>query len=517
MCFKSTEPSTPHGNQESHTYKHSKGSQYASRAAGFLCCLQSQPFSHHSIHRTIMSDENLIVHLANATSPTLIKVIGVGGGGGNAVAHMYRENIEGVRFLACNTDQKALEDSPIPDRLQLGPGLGAGGKPEKARELAVQNIEEIKNALDKDTKMVFITAGMGGGTGTGASPIIAHEAMQKGILTIGIVTIPFLFEREKQINKALDGLDALSKEVDALLVINNQRLCDIYPNLSIVDAFKRADETLTTAVRSITEIITMHGHINLDFEDVRTVLTKGGVAIMSTGYAEGEQRVTKAIEQALHSPLLNNNDFHKSDRILLSITFNDAPESALRTEEMNEITEFMSQFDADIETKWGMATDPSLGDQVKITILASGFGLYGAKSKRKEEEAKAIKENPEAAERLWELQKIYYGSPASDEQLHLRKKKQCFIFSTNDLLHDDALLAAVESKPTCKRTRTDLDYLRNLSEAESTMNESPRLSSSKAPTSKFQSGARQAGNEAAVQSPYAEKPVTISFDLTDNA
>lgn len=288
-------------------------------------------------------DDNLLVHLAHANNPTLIKVIGVGGGGGNAVAHMYRENLEGVRYLVCNTDRKALDDNPVPDHLQLGPGLGAGGKPEKGRELAEENIEKIKESLDADTRMVFITAGMGGGTGTGASPIIAHEAKQKGILTVGIVTIPFLFEREKQIYKALDGLDLLAKEVDALLVINNQRLCDIYHDLSIINAFKHADETLTTAVRSITEIITMHGRINLDFEDVRTVLTDGGVAIMSTGYAEGEFRVKRAIEQALNSPLLNNNDVYKSDRILLAITFCNAPETALRTEEMNEVTAFMSR------------------------------------------------------------------------------------------------------------------------------------------------------------------------------
>lgn len=441
-------------------------------------------------------NEDLIVQLAHATSPALIKVIGVGGGGGNAVAHMYRQDFEGVRFLACNTDSKALEDSPLPDRLQLGPGLGAGGKPEKGRELAQESIEKIKESLDKDTKMVFITAGMGGGTGTGASPIIAHEAMQKGILTIGIVTIPFLFEREKQINKALDGLDAMAQEVDALLVINNQRLCDIYPSLSIIDAFKRADETLSTAVRSITEIISMHGHINLDFEDVRSVLTKGGVAIMSSGYGEGNERVKKAIEQALNSPLLNNNDFNKADRLLFAVTFNnDDADAALRTEEMNEITEFMSQFDSDIETKWGLATDSSLGKKVKITILASGFGLYGNKNKKQDA---AEDETPEEKELHSELKERYYGIGQDSKQQAIHKKNKCFIFSTEDLLNDSELLRAVECKPTSKRTHSDMAYIRELSVPDD-------------PAAQKQADKPQEQNT----NPNQDGPVTISFDLSN--
>ena len=217
-----------------------------------------------------MFDE--LIELPNASTPRLIKIIGVGGGGGNAVGQMYRDNIPEVRYLVTNTDRKALEDSPVPDHLQLGPGLGAGGNPEIGLKYAEENIEAIQKALDEETKMVFITAGMGGGTGTGASPVIAREARKKGILTIGIVTIPFLFERERQIDKALDGLETLAKEVDAMLVVNNQRLCELYPNLGIIDAFKKADQTLSTAVSSITEIISVHGRISLDFQDVRTVL-----------------------------------------------------------------------------------------------------------------------------------------------------------------------------------------------------------------------------------------------------
>ena len=235
-----------------------------------------------------MEVEDELIQIANVTTPRIIKVIGVGGGGGNAVGQMYRDNIPEVRYLVANTDKKALDDNIVPDHLQLGPGLGAGGDPERGAALANECLDQINAALDDETKMVFVTAGMGGGTGTGASPVIAHAAREKGILTVGIVTIPFLFEREKQIDKALDGLDKLSKEVDAMLVINNQRLCDIYSDLSIINAFKRADETLSTAVSSITEIISMHGRVNLDFQDVNTTLRNGGVAVMSTGYAEGE-------------------------------------------------------------------------------------------------------------------------------------------------------------------------------------------------------------------------------------
>lgn len=295
-----------------------------------------------------------LIQLANYTTPSIIKVIGVGGGGGNAVAQMYRDEIPEVRYLVANTDKKALETNPVPDHLQMGPGLGAGGNPTTGRELALASLNQIKAAFDDGTKMVFITAGMGGGTGTGASPVIAHEARERGILTIGIVTIPFLFEREKQIDKALDGLEALAEEVDAVLVINNQRLCDIYSDLSITNAFKRADETLSTAVRSITDIISMHGRVNLDFQDVKTTLTNGGVAVMSTGYAEGENRVARAINEALNSPLLNNNDIFKATHILLAITTSNDEDAMLQTSEMGEVSEFMEKFNSEIETKWGL-------------------------------------------------------------------------------------------------------------------------------------------------------------------
>ena len=316
-----------------------------------------------------MEVEDELIQIANVTTPRIIKVIGVGGGGGNAVGQMYRDNIPEVRYLVANTDKKALDDNIVPDHLQLGPGLGAGGDPERGAALANECLDQINAALDDETKMVFITAGMGGGTGTGASPVIAHTAREKGILTVGIVTIPFLFEREKQIDKALDGLEKLSKEVDAMLVINNQRLCDIYGDLSIIKAFKCADETLSTAVSSITEIISMHGRVNLDFQDVNTTLRNGGVAVMSTGYAEGENRVTRAINDALNSPLLNNNDVFDASHILIAITTSSDDGATLRTGEVDEINAFMGHFNSDIETKWGLALTRSWGRLSKLLLL----------------------------------------------------------------------------------------------------------------------------------------------------
>ena len=292
-------------------------------------------------------------------SPKIIKVIGVGGGGGNAVNHMYREGIHDVTFVLCNTDNQALKDSPVPVKLQLGKeGLGAGNRPARARKAAEESIEDIKNMLNDGTKMVFITAGMGGGTGTGAAPIIAQTAKEMDILTIGIVTIPFRWEGDKKIDQALDGVEEISKHVDALLVINNEKLSEIYSELSVDDAFDKADDTLSVAAKSIAEIITLHGKVNLDFNDVKTVLKDGGVAIMSTGYGEGENRVSEAIKNAQHSPLLNNNDIFNSKKVLLNISY--SAQYKLMMSEMDEVKEFMNRFSRDFETKFGMAIDDKL-------------------------------------------------------------------------------------------------------------------------------------------------------------
>ena len=270
-----------------------------------------------------MADNNILLDFGEPEKEnSIIKVIGVGGGGGNAVNHMYREGIHDVTFVLCNTDNQALNDSPVPVHLQLGKeGLGAGNRPEKARAAAEESLEDIKSVLSDGTRMAFITAGMGGGTGTGAAPVIARISKEMGILTVGIVTIPFRFEGDRKIDQALDGVEEMSKHVDALLVINNERLREIYPELTVLDAFGKADDTLSVAAKSIAEIITVHGLINLDFNDVKTVLKDGGVAIMSTGYGEGEGRVKKAIDDALNSPLLNENDVFNSKKILLSISF----------------------------------------------------------------------------------------------------------------------------------------------------------------------------------------------------
>lgn len=400
---------------------------------------------------------------------SIIKVIGVGGGGGNAVNHMYREGIHDVSFVLCNTDNQALNDSPVPVHLQLGKeGLGAGNKPEKARQAAEESIGDVKKMLDDGTKMAFITAGMGGGTGTGAAPVIARVSKELGILTVGIVTIPFRFEGEKKIDQALDGVEEMSKHVDALLVINNERLREIYPELTVLDAFAKADDTLSVAARSIAEIITIHGLINLDFNDVKTVLKDGGVAIMSTGYGEGEGRVKRAIEDALNSPLLNDNDIFNSKKILLSISFSSEQNNkgGLMMEEMNDVNDFMAKFDPKFEIKWGLATDPELGDKVKVTILATGFGIEDVdgmnshiKKHTQEENERRAEEEEKAAERRLKREH-YYGTDGKSSKY--KRRPHIYIFRQEDLDNDD-VISSVESTPTYKRTRQELEEIKNQS------------------------------------------------------
>lgn len=409
------------------------------------------------------------------TNPSIIKVIGVGGGGGNAVNHMYREGIHDVNFVVCNTDNKALSDSPIPVHLQLGKeGLGAGNRPEVARQAAEESIDEVRNMLNDGTKMVFITAGMGGGTGTGAAPVIARVAKEMDILTVGIVTIPFRFEGRKKINQALDGVEEISKHVDALLVINNERLRDIYPDLTVPNAFGKADDTLSIAAKSIAEIITMHGIINLDFNDVKTVLKNGGVALMSSGYGEGESRVTKAIESALHSPLLNNKDIYNSAKILMSIGFCAEKEGdSLMMEEMNEVDEFMEKFNnAEVETKWGLYSDPELGKQVKVTILATGFGVDAVPGM----DAVLASRSKEEAEKLAELEELnqikemrynkYYGSGQTVSTF--KRRHHIYIFNQEDLDNDD-IISMVETTATHKRTKDQLESIKAKSNNNSNM------------------------------------------------
>lgn len=395
----------------------------------------------------------------------IIKVIGVGGGGCNAVNNMFNKGIHDVSFIVCNTDKKALDDSPVPSKLQLGKeGLGAGNKPEAGRKAAEESLDSIKDMLNDGTKMVFITAGMGGGTGTGAAPIIAKTAKEMGILTVGIVTIPFRWEGIIKIDKALDGVEEMSKNVDALLVINNERLREIYPDLTVLDAFAKADDTLCNAARSIAEIITMHGIINLDFNDVKTVLQDGGVAIMSTGYGSGDSRITKALEDALHSPLLNNNDIYNSKKFLLHISFcsdENGGTQSLMMDEMGEINDFMNKMrTADIvETKWGLSVDPSLKEKVKVTILATGFGVQNINSdemsnrlekRRKEDRKREAEKTEEEIEKEIRRNNIYDVNNGGT-----KKSTYCYKFRDEDLDNDD-VISMVEASPTYKRKRDDL-------------------------------------------------------------
>ena len=396
------------------------------------------------------------------TTP-IIKVIGVGGGGGNAVEYMYKQGICDVDFVLCNTDSQILEHSPIPTIIQLGKtlteGRGAGNRPEIGEAAANESIDDIKALLSTNTKMVFITAAMGGGTGTGAAPVIARIAKEMDILTVGIVTIPFIFEGEKKIIQALDGVERIAQHVDALLVINNERLREIYADLTFMNAFGKADDTLSIAAKSIAEIITMRGTVNLDFADVKTILKDGGVAIMSTGFGEGENRVTKAIDDALHSPLLNNNDIFNAKKVMLNVSF--CPTSELMMEEMNEIHEFMSKFREGVEVIWGVAVDNSLDTKVKITVLATGFGvedvpgmdtLHEARSQEEEERQLQLEEEKEKnKERIRKA----YGESAGIGKKSLRSRRHIYIFNTEDLDNDD-IIAMIEESPTYTRDKTKL-------------------------------------------------------------
>lgn len=356
---------------------------------------------------------------------SIIKVIGVGGGGGNAVNHMYRQGITDVSFVVCNTDNQALAKSPVPVKIQLGAdttaGLGAGGNPEVARKAAEESIDKIQEILKDNTKMVFITAGMGGGTGTGASPIVAKAAHDMGILTVGIVTIPFAFEGNLKIRQALEGVAALSEHVDAILVINNEKLKQIYPDLELSNAFAKADDVLTNAAKAIAEIITVPGYINTDFADVYSIMKDGNVAIMNTGYASGEDRITKAIEDALNSPLLNTNDVSGASKILLSLYCSYSHQ--IRMEEVEQIHHFMSKVGENVQVIWGASFDEELNEKVKITLIATGF---------------EVGDIP--------------GMPASIAQKHLHKQ----VMANLDVVwHDDKPEMVEFEEPVDKKPSTD--------------------------------------------------------------
>lgn len=397
-------------------------------------------------------------------APRIIKVIGVGGGGSNAVENMYNKGIHNVSFVICNTDIQALNHSNIPMKVQLGEtvteGLGAGNDPAVAHMAAEESREQIERLFNDGTKMAFITAGMGGGTGTGAAPVVAQIAKEMGILTIGIVTIPFKFEMGKKIKQALRGVSEIAKHVDALLVINNERLLDIYPKLDIEEGFRKVDDVLTTATKSIAEIITARGTINLDFRDVKKVLKNGGVAIMSYGIESGDDRLAKAFDKAMNSPLLNNNDIYKSKKILFNIYYN--PNEPMLVEEINAVNDFMEKFkDDNIEVIWGLSKDHNLLDgEVKVTILATGFGMKNipgmepliAEEEAKEEEiSREEKAKRQAEEKaISEMEKAFY-----------KEEYKVFIFDDASL-NNEEIISAVDNSPVYKRTIQELEMLKGI-------------------------------------------------------
>lgn len=348
---------------------------------------------------------------------SIIKVIGVGGGGSNAVNHMFNQGIRDVEFVVCNTDAQALHTSPVTNKLQIGinltSGLGAGANPEKGKEAALESRDEIRDLLGSDTKMIFITAGMGGGTGTGAAPVIADIARGMDILTVGIVTIPFSFEGKKKMGQAEEGLKALKETCDTVLIILNDKLRMIYGNLSISEAFNQADNVLTTAAKGIAEIITVPGYVNVDFEDVKTVMKDSGSAVMGSAVTTGDNRASRAAELAINSPLLNNKNIHGAQKILLSIISGD--EAELQMDELTEITDFMQETAGDeAEVIFGHGVDPELGESIRVTIIATGFEHGEAfNTPRKTSEPLVKKFDLESTKQigLWEEQAAKAAAP----------------------------------------------------------------------------------------------------------
>ena len=342
---------------------------------GYLTMMIS-PYDKNMFNLKNRDMDNRTEFNAPKTTGAAIKVIGVGGGGGNAINHMFKLGIRDVDFVICNTDSQALEASPVPIKVQLGSilteGRGAGNRPEVGKEAALENIEDVKQALANNTKMAFVTAGMGGGTGTGGAPVIAETCQALGYLTVGIVTIPFRNEGKRRIKQAIDGISELKNHVDALLVINNERIREMYGDFGISEAFSKADNILAIAAKGIAEIITVPGYINVDFADVETVMRKSGLALMGTGIANGKERAEEAVEKALNSPLLNNNDIRGAKNILLNITSGDVE---VTMDEVGKITDYLQNragFEADVI--WGNGKDDSLGEEISVTLIATGFG-----------------------------------------------------------------------------------------------------------------------------------------------
>lgn len=390
----------------------------------------------------------------------IIKVIGVGGGGGNAVNYMFNQHIPHIQFVVCNTDQQALDRSEVPTQLLLGynitHGLGAGNVPDVGRQCAEESAEEIRALFNDKTEMVFVTATMGGGTGTGAAPVVARIAKEAGMLTIGIVSVPFYFEGEKKILKALEGAKEMKKHVDALLIINNENLLELYKDLNFFNAFHKADDTLANAARSISEIISESLYINVDFQDVKTTLKDSGSAIIATAEAEGEGRITKAINAALHSPLLKDHDINTSKRLLLKFMCSKDGGSPILAQEINEITGFTSKLSG-IDVKWGIGDDPSLGEKVKITVLASGFDVTISEGQDKETiilknetEADKTETTKQQKAQETEIAKVY-GMDKVKQQQQLAAKLKYAVLKPSQF-DDHEVIAMLERVPIHKRS-----------------------------------------------------------------
>lgn len=389
---------------------------------------------------------DLVFNIPEDKTTNLIKVIGVGGGGGNAVRNMYEQQITNVSFAVCNTDSQALSKSPIPMKVSLGPeGLGVGGNPERGRQMAEASIDDIERMLGKDTQMLFLTAGMGGGTGTGAAPVIAHVARERGILTVGVVTLPFAFEKRQRQETALMGVEMLRKEVDSLLVINNEQLLKMHEEkggIPIEDAFREADQVLTTATKSIAEIITLEGKVNRDFNDVKTVMKDGGSAIMSVGYGSGENRLIKAMQQALQSPLLNRLDIPKAKKLLYIIyTCKDAP---VMTNELKQVNDFMDTLNRDLLVLWGLYSDDTIGDQVKVAIIATGFDTP---------DQDTPDENAERQTQIEELRRKYYGTDLNENTPHLSEQENTEPVTESEAEYENP--ADEDQEPAVKKSWLD--------------------------------------------------------------
>lgn len=391
-------------------------------------------------------------------NPEQIMVIGVGGGGSNAVNHMFAKHTQRVSFVVANTDRQALAKSPVPKKLLLGPnvtkGRGAGNVPETARRAAEESAQDIDNLFTDETDMVFITASMGGGTGTGAGPVVARIARERGLLTVGIVTIPFLFEGMKKINKALAGAEEMAKYVDALLVINNERLTECYPDMAFVNAFAKADDTLSIAAESISEIITNDGYINLDFNDVDTTLRNGGTALISVGYGEGENRVTDAINDALHSPLLKNTDVFSSRRLLFNLCYSPKADQEFKSQEAKELSAFVSRIDSqvDVDVIWGITYDENLGNRVKFTILAAGFDAVDSEFGVDAAPMTGNKSTQDSEKINNEKIGEYYGAEKIDDLQRL-KEQQRYIILSPDQLDNEEIIDTLERTPAYNRDK----------------------------------------------------------------